>query len=147
MKAGPWRAWPSVWCGGPAEPRGAPSLTVEVEVKTVSEGNTRSSKAVIGRKKKQRDAVEASLSCSPASDDLGVLYDLGGPWCVRLTRLSVHCLDRDNLAASMKAVTDAVAFALGVDDGDPAFGVTWVQEVRQGPAGVRIEVWGPGALP
>lgn len=148
LTASRWRGWPTVWNGGPAAPLGPPVLAVEFPVKTVSETNHRSSKAKIGRKAKQRQAVEDALTPEPHADHLAFLYDGGGPWCVRLTRIAPgNGLDRDNLSAALKSVSDAVAAALGVDDGDPAFGVTWAQESRRGDMGVRVEVWGPRSVP
>ena len=63
---------------------------------------------------------------------------------VRLVRLGARALDTDNLAGALKAVRDAVAAWLGVDDGPG--GLVW--EVDQEPhrrhrntPGVRIELY------
>ena len=71
-----------------------------------------------------------------------------GPWCVRLTRLTPFALvDVGNLWSALKAVEDAVAAAVGCDDGSPAWGVCVAQQKRRGPLAVRIEIWGSEARP
>lgn len=55
---------------------------------------------------------------------------------VKLTRVGPRKLDDDNLAGSLKAVRDAIAAALGVDDRDPK--VQWAYS--QYPAG-RGNYW------
>lgn len=62
-----------------------------------------------------------------------------GPWRVTLTRVSPRALDTDGLAAALKAVRDAVASWLGVDDG-PAAPVTWRVEQERGEVAVRVRV-------
>jgi hypothetical protein len=59
---------------------------------------------------------------------------------VRLTRLGPsRGLDGDNLQGSLKAVRDAVAMWLWVDDGDPR--VTWdYSQERAKSWGVRVEL-------
>ena len=147
VPSAPERAWPVVWNGGPAEPVGAPTLSVEFACRTVSETNTRGTWGKVKRKKEQRDAVEEALGPYPHAGRLMALYDSGGPFCIRITRISPGRVDCSNLPPSIKAVEDALAFALGVDDGSVAFGICWAQEQRKGGAHVRIEVWGPNALP
>lgn len=52
------------------------------------------------------------------------------PLCViTLTRVGARMLDPDNLANSFKAVQDAIAKRLGIDDGDQSK-VRWVYEQR-----------------
>lgn len=61
---------------------------------------------------------------------------------ITLVRVSRRSLDLDNLAGSLKAVRDATATWLGVDDG-PKGPITWAyaQEVTKSPLmRVRIEV-------
>jgi hypothetical protein len=134
-------AWPRVWCGGPAEPKASPRVTVDPDIKTTSEANSRehfTQKAK--RVQAQRDEVERALTL-PAGEGLPWL----GPWCVRLTRRSPSELDDDNLARALKAIRDAVAAGLHIDDGSPLVGWAYAQE--KGVAGVRIEVWGWEACP
>lgn len=59
------------------------------------------------------------------------------PIHVEITRIAPRMLDGDNLAGSAKAVRDAIARWLGVDDADwkATARVTW--EVRQETGGVR----------
>lgn len=60
-----------------------------------------------------------------------------GPWRVTIARVGPRALDTDNLTASAKAVRDAVAAWLGVDDG-PEGPVAWVYGQRRG--GYLVEV-------
>lgn len=131
-------AWPRVWCGGPAEPVGAPALQLEVLVATKSEANERGFFEALNRKKKQDAALEEAL------------FDVvvpPPPWCVRMTRLSPSSLDDDNLGSAFKRVRDRLAQWLGVDDRASAVAFCVAQERRRGEPGVRIEVWGAGGLP
>lgn len=60
------------------------------------------------------------------------------PLVVTLTRVAPRQLDsHDNLRAAFKAVVDAVAEYLGVDDRDPR--IEWRYAQAKGPAAVRIE--------
>jgi len=62
-----------------------------------------------------------------------------GPlFVVRLTRISPGTLDDDNLRPTLKAVRDAVAAWLGLDDGGQL--AKWEYAQEKGEAGVRIEV-------
>lgn len=67
-----------------------------------------------------------------------------GPFIATLTRVAPsEGLDDDGLGAALKRVRDAVAGALGVDDG-PRGPVTWVPRQRRGPWGVAVEIeWEP----
>lgn len=56
------------------------------------------------------------------------------PATVKLTRYGVRLLDSDNLAGGFKAVRDALAHLLGIDDGDPR--ITW--HYAQAVSDVRI---------
>ena len=131
--------WPCEWNGGPARPYGPPLLDVTFEVETKSETNSREEWRKIDRKGKARAATEAALTFP---DQRLAQLVLSPPFCVRITRLSAGTMDRSNLPAALKTIEDTIAAALEVDDGDPAFGVTWAQEKRRGPAAVRVEVWG-----
>lgn len=66
----------------------------------------------------------------------------GLPCRVTLTRLSTGVLDaHDNLRASMKALVDGVADALGIADNDPRIHFFYAQEkCKRGQFGVRIEI-------
>lgn len=69
-----------------------------------------------------------------------VALPAGPRWAVTITREGKALLDDDNLAASAKAVRDAVAHALGVDDG-PSGPVTWsYDQVRARGYGVRVTI-------
>ena len=63
-----------------------------------------------------------------------------GPVKVLLTRHAPsQGLDDDNLRGSLKAIRDAIADELRVDDGDRK-AVVWDYEQRRGPWGVHVEV-------
>lgn len=84
------------------------------------------------RAKRERRAVKlAWLVARPARVPL--------PALVTLTRIAPGKLDDDNLASGCKAIRDAVADCLGVDDGDTAR-IRWAYAQERGPYGVRIEV-------
>lgn len=121
-------------------PRWALLAEIVVPVATVSEANTRSHPQVRAtRARRQRETVTAHLACR---------YPIRRPprvHRVRLVRLGERALDTDNLAGALKAVRDAVAAWLGVDDGLRG-GIVW--EVDQEPhkrhrnqPAVRIELY------
>lgn len=60
------------------------------------------------------------------------------PVVVTITRCSPGTMDDDNAVASAKAVRDAIADVLGVDDRDPR--VTWVVRQKRAPWGVEVEI-------
>lgn len=63
-------------------------------------------------------------------------------WVVRVVRVSPRKLDsHDNLGASLKAVIDGVADALGVDDRDSR--VDFVVDQEKGKMGVLVELYEP----
>ncbi len=66
-----------------------------------------------------------------------------GPWTVAITRSGPRVLDSDNLAASCKALRDALAAWMGVDDG-PSAPVAWTYAQARGGYGVSVVVSGRG---
>ena len=64
-----------------------------------------------------------------------------GPWAVAITRSGPVALDTDNLAGSAKALRDAVAEWLGVDDG-PTSPVRWEYGQVRGGYGATVVVRG-----
>lgn len=98
---------------------------------TVSEANTGGkNQSKFSRKKHQRDTV---LSCLPLA-----VPNFGVPTRIRLIRVGSKRLDSDNLQSAFKAIRDAVASWLGVDDGDYA-NVRWSYSQRPGyVSGVKI---------
>lgn len=119
-------------------------LTVLVPIETVSEMNRRDHWAERHRRAKQQKEMTTLLlrtSKTPRSE-------LRAPYVVRMTRIAPGAIrDSDNLAAATKAVRDAVASFLGVDDAD-VFGngpVRWVVGQEKGPYGMRIEIEGCAA--
>lgn len=61
-------------------------------------------------------------------------------YIITLTRISPGKLDSDNLQGALKAIRDAVAQRLGVDDGSPM--LVWHYGQERGAWGVRIEIEG-----
>lgn len=91
--------------------------------------------AAASRRKRERSYVTAALR--------GVRLPAGPRWTVTITREGVRELDGDNLAGSAKGVRDAVAKALGADDG-PRGPVTWRYAQRRAK-GYAVEVRVEGA--
>jgi hypothetical protein len=58
---------------------------------------------------------------------------------IAFMRWGPRALDDDNLRASLKAIRDGVADALGIDDGDPRITWEYAQERRKA-YGVRIRI-------
>lgn len=59
---------------------------------------------------------------------------------VRLTRVAPRRLDDDNLRGALKAVRDAVAARLRIDDASPL--VSWDYAQEKGEASVRVDIMG-----
>lgn len=128
--------------GGARKPRGqvplvAPALALEIVVpyRVVSEANQWDGwQARCRRNRAAGDAWRAALAVHHA-----FAVRLRPPLAVTLTRLGGRRLDDDNLAGAFKALRDAIADWLGLDDGDPRLAWRYGQEPG-GPAGVRVRV-------
>lgn len=107
-----------------------------VPIKTVSEANQREHWAVKHKRKlAQQEAVTVVMQNYLRRQKVSL------PCTVKFTRIGPRKLDTDNLAGAFKAIRDAVARRLGVDDGDDR--VTW--EYDQKPTGnivygVKVEI-------
>lgn len=117
----------------------ASRVIASFDLQTVSELNHRQIWQVRAhRVKTQRQTTAAHLAASGFDPE----YIAASKPTITLVRVGMRALDTDNLASSLKAVRDAVAAWLGVDDG-PKGPVTWAyaQETTRSPLGkVRIEV-------
>lgn len=115
-------------------PRG---LCIQFALQTVSEANARDHHHVKARRVQlQRQTTAAQLAASGHDPNR---YQRPR---VTLTRIGSRLLDDDNLRSALKAVRDAVAGWLGLDDG-PRSPITWSyrQETTRSPLwGVRIEI-------
>ncbi len=101
-------------------------LSFTAPVRLVSEANRREHWAVQRRRKiEQQQHVALAFFAALKGRRLHVSM----PCLVTLTRVGAKTLDSDNLANSFKAVQDAIAQKLGVDDGDVSR-VRWVYEQR-----------------
>ena len=116
---------------------------VLLPIRTWSEPNLRGHWGRRARRAhKQRETarmlVRAALASLPPSKPV---CDRKRKSTIRLTRLAPRELDSDNLVASMKAVRDGVADALGMDDGDER--LRWRYAQRKGKPGeysVLVEI-------
>lgn len=115
-------------------------LSVLVPIRTVSEMNRRDHWSARHRRSKQQKELTMLLLRTTKVDRS--LFK--PPYLVTLTRVGPGAIkDSDNLAASTKAVRDAVATFLGVDDADLAANgqVQWqVRQERASAYGLRIEI-------
>lgn len=115
-------------------------VSIVAPVETVSEMNRRDHWSARHRRAKQQKEV-VTLLLRTAKFERSLLV---APFEVTLTRLAPGAIrDSDNLASATKAVRDAVASFLGVDDqdltGTPA--VTWsLAQERSARYAVRVEI-------
>lgn len=85
-------------------------MTIELPIRIESEANLREHWAKKAKRaREQRLTVHYSLT--------GARRPVNWPLVVTLTRIAPRALDTDNLARGFKAVRDAVAAWLGIDDG------------------------------
>ena len=110
-------------------------MTILLPLRTVSVSNVRehwSARALRAKQHRMVAKVEvvAALKGARSHDQVRT---------VTLTRLAPRSLDTDNLAASLKAIRDGGADALGVTDGPG--GIAWrYQQAKARTYGVRITV-------
>lgn len=118
----------------------APEEWIEftVPIKVVSEANLREHWAV---KAKRKTAQQVEMIVT-LRNVLRQSPKVAFPCVVRLTRIGARRMDSDNLANGFKAVRDAIASVLGIDDGDPRITFQYDQEVigkRQYAVKVQIQ--------
>ena len=106
-------------------------------VRVVSESNEREHHMARWRRQKaQQKPVRLLLGLALSFEPIA------GPWAVTLIRLigpRGKVLDDDNNVGGFKAIRDAVAACLGLDDRDPR--VTWAYDQRREKAwGVEIRI-------
>lgn len=122
-------------------------LEVVVPVHTVSELNCRDHWRERHRRAKQQKELTTLLLRTNGRFNRDATPP---PYRVRLTRISPRPIrDSDNLYSSTKAIRDAVASFLGVNDADLVRGaeVTWIVEQRSEPRyAVLIEVEAAGQV-
>jgi hypothetical protein len=98
-------------------------ISFDAPIKTVSEANKREHWTVRSRRRKAQQQ-EADVMLLNALQGRKVKL----PCLVKLTRVGPKLLDSDNLAGAFKAIRDALARRIGVDDGDPR--ITFQYEQR-----------------
>lgn len=117
----------------------ASRVIASFDCETVSEANQRQPWQVRAKRARgQRQTTAAQLAASGFDPEA---IAASKP-TITLVRVGKRALDTDNLAGALKAVRDAIAKWLGVDDG-PKGPITWAyaQETHKAPlCRVRIEV-------
>ena len=112
-------------------------MRIEIPVRTWSEPNVRAHWAQRARRAREQRRVARAYARAALAGQVRPC----APLTVTLTRLAARRLDSDNLAASLKAVRDGVADALGWDDGDDRLSWRYAQEkLPRGQYAVRVEV-------
>lgn len=118
-------------------------LHLKAGIRTVSEANQREAwQAKARRVKDQRGAMTLALQAHFAPTSR-VAWALGAQLVVLLTRASPKPLDDDNLRGALKAIRDAIAKWLGVDDRSPL--VRWEYGQKRGAVreyAVEVEISG-----
>lgn len=114
-------------------------ILVHLPIRTVSAMNTREHWGARSRRARQHRDL-AHLSLARHAKGLSKRYPR---MVVTLCRVGIRQgLDGDNLQASLKAVRDGVADALGIDDGSDR--IEWRYAQRRGDAwGVEIAIGTP----
>lgn len=104
---------------------GGEVIAFTIPLRTVSAANMREHWAAKAKRvKRERDATVFASLCGGSKTWARPLL----PCVVTLTRRGGQQLDGDNLQSSLKAVRDALAGVLGVDDADVR--VRWVYQQR-----------------
>lgn len=113
-------------------------IALWLPIKTVSEANRREHWASRARRvKAQRAAVTLALRCQRV--DVRELQ--AAPHIRVLLVRTGRRLDDDNLRGAMKAVRDAVAAWVGIDDGSDRW--EWCYDQRPGKVGVELVIGMP----
>ena len=109
---------------------------VELSLQTKSEANMREHWATKARRVKMQRGV-VTMALRQHAEQLEALR--GAEVIVAtLIRVSPRRLDDDNLRGALKAVRDAVAAWVGIDDGSERY--KWCYDQRKGALGVQIEI-------
>ena len=110
-------------------------IEIKIPIRVVSEANQRCHWATRHRRfKKQKDAVRLLLK------PLIRGFSVDGKITITLTRYGKRKLDTDNLAGAFKAVRDAIAKLLGIDDGSER--LVWKYEQKKGDYAIKIKIEG-----
>lgn len=115
-------------------------LDFSMPVRVISETNAREHWAKKHtRKKEQKDAL---FTAWLAAINRAEAWPVKLPCVVRLTRVGPKRLDDDNLSESFKAIRDAIAWAIDVDDGDDRIKFEYAQEATgKRVYAVKVEVY------
>lgn len=109
-------------------------VEIRVPLRLVSESNSRDH----WRKKYER-ALEQKTVILLALRRCSRKLSVASRYCIKITRFGMNKLDGDNLQRSAKAVRDAIAKHIGIDDGSDR--LTWqYDQVVGGPYGVSVSI-------
>jgi hypothetical protein len=111
-------------------------LTTTIDCQLISKANAREHRRVRDQRIiKERDATNVALKYQTGRPDVVLMHDQGAR--VTLSRPYHETpLDDDNIRAAFKAVRDAIAEFLGVDDGEDR--LHWIyQQTKAARTGVR----------
>jgi hypothetical protein len=122
------------------------SVTLTLPCRVISEANRKDHWAVAGKRKKdQIEALYLAVRLSPLRNNLlplnPPLGQRGYMGIIPCAVTWVHIgpgMDGDNLQRAFKALRDALAAMLGVDDGSDA--VSWQYEQRRGENGCEVRI-------
>lgn len=124
-----------------------PTLSLQCVIpglKLVSEANVRQHWAEKARRVKSQRAI--TLAVLRVHFGTKASEKFAAPYVVTITRVGPRRLDSDNATGSAKAVRDAVAEWLALDDGDTQRVTFRVQQETGREYAVRIEVVGRAVL-
>jgi len=116
-------------------------LILELPIKIISEANNADHWS---QKRKRRESIKDEVLIEMAKLLRGFPFRL--PCQVVLTRFGARRMDDDNLANAFKAVRDAVAQKLRVDDGDTK-NIKWIYDqdtYRYKEYGIKIQITSRG---
>jgi len=111
-------------------------IQLDLSLQTVSEANRREHWASRARRVKMQRAA-TTMALRQYGHCLEELRS-AGKVRVLLVRMSPRKLDDDNLRGAMKAVRDAIAAWVGIDDGSEWW--EWCYDQRKGQLGVQIAI-------
>jgi hypothetical protein len=119
---------------GPRQPQ---TIEFTVPIRIVSEANLREHWA---KRAKRKTAQQVEMIVE-LRNVLRQSPRVAFPCVVTLTRIGPRRLDSDNLANGFKAVRDAIAGVLGIDDGDSRIRFEYEQEANgKREYGVRVGI-------
>jgi hypothetical protein len=106
-----------------------------VPIRTVSEMNSRDHWTVRQKRKKaQQEEMLVALYNNLKS------HRITQPIAITLTRMGPRRLDGDNLQSSLKFCRDAIAWKIGIDDGNEKAALWFYSQTMAKTFGVRVQI-------